>query len=143
MFLGTYTPRLDEKGRLVIPAKWRDQLAGGVVVTKSEETALVLMTQARFEALSGASHEATVAGLAQRNYNRIFFGSASDEVPDKQGRITVPSSLREYARLDKAVVLLGVNTHVEIWDVDQHRAWDDAVTGTYSEISEAVAPSRP
>ena len=94
MFLGTHTPRLDDKGRLVLPAKFRDGLAGGLVLTKGQDRCVVVWTKDGFakyaEELAQGKH--TVADI--RRYTRVLFASAYDDTPDKQGRITIPSSLR-------------------------------------------------
>ena len=90
MFLGTHTPRLDEKGRLFLPAKYREELAGGLVITKGQERCLYVFPTAEFERITEALRTAPVTAKAVRDYSRVFFASASDEVPDKQGRITIP-----------------------------------------------------
>src|SRR5215470_10423145 len=99
MFLGTHAPRLDEKGRLFLPAKYRDELSGGVVITKGQERCLYVFPQEEFTRITEALRTAPVTAKAVRDYSRVFFASTSDEVPDKQGRITVPSALRAYAGL--------------------------------------------
>ena len=105
MFLGTHTPRLDDKGRLFLPAKYRDELAEGLVLTKGQERCLYVFPQAEFGRITEALRTAPVTTKAVRDYSRVFFASASDEVPDKQGRITIPPSLREYAALQRYPVL--------------------------------------
>jgi len=90
VFLGTHAPRLDEKGRLILPAKYREELAGGVVITKGQERCLYVFPQEEFTRITEALRTAPVTAKAVRDYSRVFFASASDEVPDKQGRITVP-----------------------------------------------------
>src|SRR5215467_14551261 len=99
MFLGTHTPRLDEKGRLFLPAKYRNDLAGGVVITKGQERCLYVFPPAEFERITEALREAPVTAKAVRDYSRVFFASAFDQVPDKQGRVTIPQGLRDYAGL--------------------------------------------
>jgi MraZ protein len=121
VFLGTYTPRLDDKGRLFLPAKFRDELAGGVVVTRGQERCLYVFTRGAFEAKAEELQSASLTSRAARDYGRMFFSSASDEVPDKQGRVTVPAPLRQYAGLSKDCVVIGANTRLEIWD---SAAWD-------------------
>ncbi|MFL6074730.1 MAG: division/cell wall cluster transcriptional repressor MraZ [Mycobacteriales bacterium] len=121
MFLGTHYPRLDDKGRLILPAKFRDELAEGVVVTKGQERCLYVFPAAEFQRITEALSQAPVTAKAVRDYSRVFFASASDEIPDKQGRITIPSPLRQYAGLDKECVVIGANTRMEIWD---SAAWD-------------------
>ena len=99
MFLGTHTPRLDEKGRLFLPAKYREELAGGLVITKGQERCLYVFPTAEFGRITEALRTAPVTAKAVRDYSRVFFASASDEVPDKQGRITIPPGA---ARLRRA-----------------------------------------
>lgn len=116
MFLGTHTPRLDEKGRVILPAKFREGLANGVVVTKGQEACLVVWPTAVFEEYATRLRTAAQTSQSVRAYTRVFFSSAFDEIPDKQGRITVPSQLREFAGLDRDCVVVGADTRVEIWD---------------------------
>lgn len=116
MFLGTHRPRLDEKGRLFLPAKFRDELAEGVVVTKGQERCLFVFPISEFQRVTEALSSAPVTQRAVRDYSRVFFASASDEKPDRQGRITLPPPLREYAGLAKECVVIGANSRLEIWE---------------------------
>ena len=116
MFLGTHEPRLDDKGRLILPAKYREELAGGLVITKGQERCLYAFPMEEFQRITEALRTAPVTAKAVRDYSRVFFASASDEVPDKQGRITIPPGLREYAGLTRDCVVVGANTRLEIWD---------------------------
>jgi MraZ protein len=140
MFLGTHQPRLDEKGRVFLPAKFRDELAEGLVITKGQERCLYVFPVAEFSRITEALRSAPVTAKAVRDYSRVFFASASDETPDKQGRITIPPALREYAGLDRDCVVIGANTRVEIWDA---AAWDsylEAQEPAFSELGEEVLP---
>ncbi|MCW2714277.1 MAG: cell division protein MraZ [Frankiales bacterium] len=136
VFLGTHTPRLDDKGRLILPAKFREQLAGGVVITKGQERCLFVFTQAAFEARAAAQQEPTTK--AGRDYRRIFFASAFDEVPDRTGRITVPPGLRAYAGLRRDCVVVGLNTHLEIWDADAWHAYEAEQEPAFADQEEVV-----
>ena len=131
MFLGTHAPKLDEKGRLFLPAKYREELAGGVVITKGQERCLFVFPQEEFTRITEALRTAPVTAKAVRDYSRVFFASASDEIPDKTGRITVPAALRAYAGLQRDCVVVGANTRLEIWDT---QAWQ-----TYEAAQEAAA----
>jgi MraZ protein len=139
-FMGTYTPKLDDKGRLFLPAKFRDQLAEGLVVTRGQERCLTVWPQAAFEELARRAQEAPVTVKAARDYTRFLFAGASDETPDKQGRITIPPMLREYAALNKDVVVIGVMNRVEIWDPARWEEYADAGEAAFSEQSEEVFP---
>ena len=107
MFLGTHNPRLDEKGRLFLPARYRDKLADGLVVTRGQEHSLFVFPIEEFTRLSEQLRTAPMTNKAARDYLRVFLSGASDEVPDRQGRITIPPVLREYARLTRDCTVIG------------------------------------
>ena len=121
MFLGTHAPRLDDKGRLILPAKFRDQLAQGVVVTRGQERCLYVFPAAEFARMHEQLRQAPATSKQARDYMRVFLSGASDELPDKQGRITIPAQLRTYADLDRDVTVIGAGSRVEIWDAP---AWE-------------------
>src|ERR687894_2894494 len=95
MLMGTYTPKLDDKGRLFLPAKFRDQLSQGLVVTRGQERCLTVWPMRAFEQLAGQAQEAPVTDKAVRDYTRLLFAGASDDQPDKQGRLSIPPMLRD------------------------------------------------
>jgi MraZ protein len=140
MFLGTHTPRLDEKGRLFLPAKYRDELSGGVVITKGQERCLYVFPVEEFTRITEALRAAPVTARGVRDKTRILFASASDEVPDKQGRITVPPALRTYAGLARDCVVIGANTRLEIWDAEAWESYLAAQEDSYSDADEEVLP---
>jgi MraZ protein len=140
VFLGTHSPRLDDKGRLILPAKFRDELAEGLVITKGQERCLFVFPMAEFTQIAEQLRAAPMTHKAARAYSRVFFASASDEVPDKQGRITIPPHLREYAGLSRDCVVIGASTRVEIWD---SQAWDTYLAESedaFADIEEEVLP---
>jgi MraZ protein len=140
MFLGTHAPKLDEKGRLFLPAKYRDELSGGVVITKGQERCLYVFPVAEFTRITEALRDAPVTAKGVRDKTRILFASASDEVPDKQGRITVPPALRTYAGLQRDCVVIGANTRLEIWDAQGWETYLAAQEDSYSDAEEEVLP---
>jgi MraZ protein len=122
MFLGTYTPRLDEKGRFFLPAKFRDAFDDGLVIARGHEHCLSMFTPDEWQreaaqALSGSSHRRST-----REYQRMYAAGASEEAPDKQGRLTIPQKLRQWAGLDKDIAVIGAFNRVEIWD---RAAWEE------------------
>ena len=140
MFLGTHQPRLDEKGRLFLPAKYREDLAGGVVITKGQERCLFVWPRDEFARLTEKLRNAPVTDKASRDYSRVLFSGASDELPDRQGRITVPAALRSYAGLQRDCVVIGANTRLEIWDA---QAWETYLAereDSFAEAAEEVLP---
>ena len=140
LFLGTYTPRLDEKGRLILPAKYRGALAEGLVITKGQERCLYVWPVDEFARITEQMRTAPVTSKAARDYMRIFFAGASDEVPDGQGRITIPPALREYAGLTRDCVVIGASTRVEIWDATAWESYLAAQEQAFADLSEEVLP---
>jgi MraZ protein len=140
MFLGTHSPRLDDKGRLFLPAKYREELSGGLVITKGQERCLYVFPEAEFQRITEALRTAPVTAKAVRDYSRVFFASASDEVPDKQGRITIPPALRTYAGLDRDCAVIGANTRLEIWDAAAWETYLSEQEPQFSDLSEEVLP---
>lgn len=140
MFLGTHEPKLDDKGRLVLPAKFREQLAEGLVITKGQERCLFAFPMTEFHKVTEALAQAPVTHRAVRDYGRVFFASASHEIPDKQGRVTIPPSLRTYAGLERDCIVIGANTRVEIWAT---AAWETYLADqeqSFAELAEGVLP---
>jgi MraZ protein len=140
VFLGTHAPRLDEKGRLFLPAKYREELAGGVVITKGQERCLFVFPQEEFARITEALRTVPVTAKSVRDNSRVFFASASDEVPDKQGRITVPAALRAYAGLQRDCVVIGANTRLEIWDTQAWETYLAAQEDSFAQAAEEVLP---
>lgn len=139
-FLGTHHPRMDDKGRLFLPAKFREPLAGGLVITRGQERCLYVFPDAEFARLYAQMRQAPVTSKAARDYQRVFLSGASNETPDKQGRVTVPPPLREYAGLTKDCVVIGAGARVEVWD---STAWATYLTeqeGAFADLSEEVLP---
>jgi MraZ protein len=140
VFLGTHSPRLDEKGRLFLPAKYREELSGGLVITKGQERCLYVFPMAEFQRITEALRTAPVTAKSVRDYSRVFFASASDEVLDKQGRITIPAALRTYAALTRDCAVIGANTRLEIWDSQAWESYLEQQEQQFSDLSEEVLP---
>ena len=140
MFLGTHAPRLDDKGRLVLPAKFREALAPGLVLTKGQDRSIVVWPATEFTAYAARLGEASRSDEKVRAYLRVLFSSAFDEQPDKQGRVTLPPVLREYAGLDRDVVVVGNGQTVEIWNAAAWTSYLSNNEDAYSSINEEVIP---
>jgi MraZ protein len=140
VFLGTHTPRLDDKGRVFLPAKFRERLAGGVVLTRGQERCLYVYPMDEFLRVAETMRVAPVTNKVVRDYLRVFLSGASDEIPDKQGRVRVPATLREYAGLTRECTVIGAGSRVELWDTT---AWDTYLASTeqaFADQSEEVIP---
>lgn len=140
MFFGTHTPRLDDKGRLTLPAKFREALGEGLVMTKGQDRCLCVFPRADFAATTERLAGASMTDKRTRDFLRVFYSGAADEVPDKQGRVTIPPSLREYAHLSRDCTVIGANTRIEVWDSP---AWERFMADreqAFSEMEEEVVP---
>jgi len=140
VFFGTYTPKLDDKGRIFLPAKFRDDLAEGLVVTRGQERCLTVWSMADFSRLTDRLREAPITNKGTRDYVRMLFAAASQELPDKQGRINIPSVLREYASLQKDVMVIGAMNRIEIWDPQSWQEYSEQQEQVFSELSDEVFP---
>lgn len=122
MFLGEFVHTIDDKGRLTIPARFRADLAAGLVVTRGIDRCLAIYPMEEWRRLSEKVSELPVTDRRARAFRRLVFASASDAVPDKQGRVLIPPHLREYAHLDGEAVITGLDTYIEVWDT---KSWDE------------------
>jgi len=133
MFLGTYTPKLDDKGRLTLPAKFRDALLGGVMITKGQDHSLSVYLRDDFTELANRAMAASKNNVEARAFARNLAASTDEQRPDNQGRITLPADHRRYAGLTKECVVIGAVDHLEIWDADAWRRYQDEHEETYSQ----------
>ncbi|MFS0733282.1 division/cell wall cluster transcriptional repressor MraZ [Microbacterium sp. 1P10UB] len=140
MLLGTHTPRLDDKGRVILPSKFRDDLGSGVVITRGQERCLYVFSTEEFERVHERIREAPLSNKQARDFLRMFLSGASAEKPDSQNRITVPPHLRTYAGLDRDLVVTGVGAHAEIWNSDAWAAYAESNEDSYSEMEQEVIP---
>ena len=121
MFMGEYSHSIDEKGRLIMPAKYREALHGEFVVTKGLDDCLFVYTLEEWSKIETSFREVPLTSKDARKFARFFFAGAASVEIDKQGRFLLPAVLREHAGLKKDVVLVGVLNRIEIWDRD---AWE-------------------
>ena len=140
MLLGTHTPKLDDKGRVILPAKFREDLAGGIVVTRGQERCLYVFSTAEFEAMHDRIRQAPLSNKQARDFLRLFLSGASAEMPDSQNRITLPAHLRQYAGLEKELVVTGVGAHAEIWDAAAWNEYLESNEETYADLEQEVIP---
>jgi MraZ protein len=136
MFLGTYTPKLDDKGRLTLPAKFRDALAGGLMVTKSQDHSLAVYPRAEFEALARRASGASRSNPDARAFLRNLAAATDEQHPDSQGRITLSADHRRYANLSKDCVVIGSVDYLEIWDAEAWREYQETHEENFSAASD-------
>jgi MraZ protein len=140
VFLGTHSPRLDEKGRLFLPAKFRSQLADGLVLTRGQERSLFVFPAEEFARLAEQLRTAPLTNKSARDYLRVFLSGASDEVPDRQGRITIPPVLRDYAGLTRDCAVIGAGARIEIWDSATWTTYLGSKEQEFADQAEEVIP---
>ncbi|HEY9293664.1 MAG TPA: division/cell wall cluster transcriptional repressor MraZ [Microlunatus sp.] len=140
MFLGTHTPKLDDKGRLILPAKFREELAEGLVITRAQDRCLAVYPMATFVEMTKSISAAPTSVKQVRDFQRMLAAGASDETPDKQGRITIPQQLRSYAGLETNVVVVGAINRVEVWDVGAWEDYSSQQEPAFADMNEEVFP---
>ncbi|MCH8049744.1 division/cell wall cluster transcriptional repressor MraZ [Patescibacteria group bacterium] len=123
MFIGEYHHTIDDKGRLAVPVKFRDDLAKGAVVTRGLDSSLFLLPLEEWGKLADKLAGLPLGQSNSRAFARLMLAGAMDVKLDQQGRFIVPEYLRTYARLKKSVVLVGVNTRLEIWDASTWQSY--------------------
>jgi MraZ protein len=136
LFMGTYTPKLDDKGRLFLPAKFRDRLSEGLVVTQGQENCLVVWPSDVFAEEADRAAARPMTNRAARRYARVLFAGGDEGTPDKQGRIGIPAHLRDYAGLERDVVVIGVRDRLEIWNPDRWREFQEDAMGDFVDLDE-------
>ena len=143
MFLGQYDHSIDDKSRLTLPARFRDALADGVVISKGLDGSVDVYPKAAWN-VTVAERIGQLDPLLPdtRTMQRLFFGGASEDTPDKQGRVLLPGPLLRYGKLTKDVTVVGSNDHLEIWD---RTAWAErleGIEGSADHVAERLAAQR-
>ena len=122
MFIGEYAHSIDVKGRLIMPAKFREELGETFIVTKGLDGCLFAYSKMEWSVIEEKLKALPFTSKDARAFNRFFFAGAQECEVDKQGRILISGNLREHASLEKDVVIIGVSTRIEIWDKTK---WED------------------
>lgn len=139
-FFGTYTPRLDDKSRLFLPAKFRPRLEAGIVLTRGQENCIFGWTPESFNEFTDRVRTTPFTNKLSRNFLRMLFSGASSEQPDKQGRVSVPPVLREWAKLDRDCVVVGAMDRIEIWDAQRWADFSAEQEEPFADMSDEVMP---
>jgi len=140
VFLGTYAPKLDDKGRIILPAKFWSELESGVVITRGQERCLYVFSAREFETIHENLRQAPLTSKQARDFLRLFLSGATNEVPDSQHRVTIPAHLRSYAGLSKELTVIGAGTRAEIWDSAAWQQYYETQEAAFSETAEEVIP---
>lgn len=138
MFIGEYQHSVDEKGRLAVPTKFRSALTKGAVVTRGLDRCLFVYPLATWKELASKLAGLPISQSKSRAFARLMLAGAMDVKPDKQGRISLPEYLRDYANMDKKVVVAGLYDRLEIWDEAAWKKYKTATEKDSNDIAEAL-----
>ncbi len=138
MLLGEYTHNLDIKGRVAVPAKFREKLTAGAIITRGLDNCLFLFANKEWEALAAKLTALPLAQSNSRAFARLMLAGAMDVEIDNQGRILIPDYLRKYAGLKKQVVVAGLYNRVEIWDAENWERYKQKTESASDEIAEKL-----
>jgi MraZ protein len=138
MFLGEYQHSIDQKGRVIMPAKFREELADGLIVTMGLDDCLFVYTPAEWSKLEDKIREMPLTDKSARAFTRRLLSGATKGAPDKQGRVMLPQNLRDFAAIKKDVVVIGVGNRAEIWDKARWAKYAADTESSYSEIAEEL-----
>ena len=139
MFLGRYAHNLDAKGRLAIPARYREALAEGVILTRGIDRCLALYPLEAWKPLAEKVASLPITDADARNFRRLVFAEAADLSLDGQGRILVPPDLRRYAGLEREALVVGVDASIEIWSPSGWAAIESSLDTDAAEIAQRLA----
>lgn len=139
MFIGEYSVSIDDKGRLAIPKKFRDDFAAGMVVTRGLDNCLFVYTAEEWKKLAEKLASLPLAQKNTRAFSRLMLAGASDAEPDKQGRILLPDYLRSFAKVTKKVVVAGLYNRLEIWDAEEWETYKTQTERGSTDIAEQLS----
>lgn len=139
MFIGEYQHTLDSKGRIIIPSKFREELGENFVMTKGLDNCLFVYPKSEWTILEEKLKTLPLTNRDARAFIRFFFAGASECGLDKQGRVLIPTNLREHSKLDKNVVVIGVSTRMEIWSKEEWDTYNSDDSLSYDNIAEKMA----
>ena len=133
MFIGEYHHSIDEKGRVIIPAKFREELGPNFIVTRGIENCLFVYSYENWTKITNKLNSLPFTQKDARTFNRFFLSGATEVELDKQGRINLPSPLVQYATLTKDCVVIGTGDRLEIWS---EQAWEELFNSTKDSMSD-------
>ncbi len=139
MLLGEYKHNVDAKGRVSVPSKFRGDLGQSFVVTKGLDNCLYLYSKDEWKKFEDKLKSLPITSQDARIFVRFFFAGASECEVDKQGRINIPQNLREYAKIQKDVVIVGVSTRAEIWSNDNWNKYTNSDSLDVSKIASQMS----
>ena len=139
MFLGEFEHSIDDKGRVAVPARFREELAEGIILTRGFETCLQAFPRATWEVLRQSVSSLSIGTAEARDLRRLLFSGAAEVEVDRQGRILISQNLRESAKLREQVVMVGMDTYFEIWASDTWQNVLNTLSNSSSELAAQLA----
>ena len=139
MFIGEYYHNLDAKGRIIIPAKFRDELNGTFILTRGLDGCLTIYSTEKWEKIFEEINKLPETKKATRQYIRMLTANACECTLDNQGRILIPANLSGSVNITKDCVVVGANSHVEIWDKATWNAYMDDASENFEDIAESLS----
>lgn len=139
MFIGEFQHNLDIKGRMAVPAKFRQKISGGAIITRGLDHCLFVFTNQEWEVMAQKLDTLPLVKSDSRAFSRLMLAGAAEVDLDKQGRILIPDYLREYAGLKKQVVVTGVNKRFEVWDAESWKQYKSKTESASDEIAEKLS----
>lgn len=134
MYIGEYTHSIDNKGRVIMPSKFRYELGEKFYVTKGMEGCVFVYDETEWNRLEIKTKELKLTSKKARQFERIFYAPAREVEFDKQGRFVIPQNLRDYAEITKEATIIGVSSRIEIWDKDKYQEYIDSSQMDYENI---------
>lgn len=138
MFMGEYQHSVDEKGRMIIPAKFRDTLGTTFVMTRGLDNCLFIYPMDEWKVLEQKLKSLPLMKSDARAFTRFFFSGATECELDKQGRVNIPGNLRDHAKLDASAVVIGVSNRVEVWSKEIWEQYAQSSEESFNEIAEKL-----
>ena len=139
MFIGQYQHNIDDKGRLVLPTKYRDKIGKGSIITIGFEGCLTIYPESEYLKTQEDLRKMPMTNRNVRNYLRVFEGSASEAEFDKQGRIKIPAHLIRHENKEKECVIVGLNSVIEVWALDRWKEIEENGKNSFEELAENIS----
>ncbi|MDD3706055.1 MAG: division/cell wall cluster transcriptional repressor MraZ [Clostridiaceae bacterium] len=139
MFIGEYNHTLDPKNRVIMPSKFREQLGDSFVMTKGLDNCLFIYSSQDWSIVEDKLKGLPMTNKDARAFVRFFFAGASECELDKQGRIVIPNYLKDYANIDKELVIIGVSTRIEIWSREEWNKFNSDANISYEDVAEKMS----
>ena len=139
MLIGEYKHTLDPKGRVIIPAKFRQELGEHFVMTKGLDGCLFVYPLDEWKSVEGKLRKLPINKKDARTFERFFFSGAVECEIDSQGRVLIPSNLKEFAKIDKDAVIIGVSTRLELWSLEEWNKFNSDANISYEDVAEKMS----